>query len=186
MIRVWCTKVESRYGEGGDFDPAWRRVRAAQRAENSSGFPHRGRMPRLEPGGLGGPHDHTPHAGENIVLSFLQISADGRFFPQISELFASARLIAIEKNIPGRPPGIRHRHRLSTRCRDNGFEYDRRGSRGIYVPTESLALPRSGDEGSDPRPPRRPLRSRPIPGEVSSPRRRAKSLRRNPTSRLHP
>lgn len=48
-----------------------------------------------------GPHDRTSHDGENIVLLFLQIAADGRLFPQVADLFTSARLIAIVK-----PPSL--------------------------------------------------------------------------------
>ena len=52
--------------------------------------------------------DRSPKAGENTVLTFLQIAADGRLFPIVAALFASARLIAIQKPAkPGKPPGIR-------------------------------------------------------------------------------
>lgn len=55
-----------------------------------------------------GTHDPTVHAGENIVLSFLQITADFLLFPQVAELFASTRLISFQKPPrPSKPPGIR-------------------------------------------------------------------------------
>lgn len=53
-------------------------------------------------------HGKTPRQGETIVLHFLLMCADGRLFPSVAELFASARLIAIVKpSKPGKPPGIR-------------------------------------------------------------------------------
>lgn len=55
-----------------------------------------------------GTHDRTQHHGENIALQYLQIAADGRLFLGTAELYASARLIAIQKPPePNQPPGIR-------------------------------------------------------------------------------
>eukprot|EP00173_Palmaria_palmata_P000975 Plantae.Rhodophyta-Palmaria_palmata.ctg15045.p1 GENE.Plantae.Rhodophyta-Palmaria_palmata.ctg15045~~Plantae.Rhodophyta-Palmaria_palmata.ctg15045.p1 ORF type:complete len:228 (+),score=5.56 Plantae.Rhodophyta-Palmaria_palmata.ctg15045:463-1146(+) len=53
------------------------------------------------------PHDQKAQAGEYIFLAHLQTAADGRFFPRVAELYASSRLIAIEKPPkPDKSPGI--------------------------------------------------------------------------------
>lgn len=87
--------------------------------------------------------DRSPKAGEKAVLKCMQIAADGRLCPQIAELYASTRLIAIEKPAKtGKPPGIRPiaigailRRAAATMV----LKFARRESRWIPVATEILA-----------------------------------------------